>query len=231
MRDTIYLDSKDVPQYLRGGYTGKTFKAIVTDSICVPQTAGLWEGGSRDTYRFVELSTGRSVDSPCQQTAPSNQQRQEFNAPLPAGIAMVEHTIFCGKDHGLTFYVHPDSAAKLLPSESVELTPNQKLVLNATASLKSSYNGKDRYENSKPYGALTRLEIQTKLAALEPIMEARGNVELKSGKRVGERIAELKGWTYIFPTREEWDLAKAQLMMDGYLNKAGAITTKGRNAR
>ena len=144
---------------------------------------------------------------------------------------MVEHTIFCGKDHGLTFYVHPDSAAKLLPSESVELTPNQKLVLNATASLKSSYNGKDRYENSKPYGALTRLEIQTKLAALEPIMEARGNVELKSGKRVGERVAELKGWTYIFPTREEWDLAKAQLMMDGYLNKAGAITTKGRNAR
>src|SRR5208282_5018879 len=123
--NTIYLDSKDVPQYLRDGYTGKKFKAVVTDSITVPQDAGVWGGGSRDTYRFVELATGRSVPSPCQQSAPWSQERQEFNSPLPAGIAMVEHSMFCGKDMGLTFYVHPDSAAKLLPATGEPLTETQ----------------------------------------------------------------------------------------------------------
>jgi len=230
--NTIYLDSKDVPAYLRGGYTGKQFKAVVTDSISVPQDAGLWEGGSRETYRFVELATGRSVASPAQQTAPWSKERQEFNSPLPAGITMVVHTIFCGKDLGLTFHVHPDSAAKLLPVASqTELTETQKLVLNATYSLKSSYNGKDRYENSKPYDSRSHAEVEERLAKIEEILATKGNVMLKSGKRVADRIAELKAWTNFFPSRAEWDAAKAELITMGYLNKAGAITTKGRNAR
>jgi hypothetical protein len=230
--NTIYLDSKDVPQYLRGGYEGKKFKAIVTDSITVPQDAGVWGGGSRETYRFVELSTGRSVPSPCQQAAPWDKQRQEFNSPLPVGIAMVEHSMFCGKDMGLTFYVHPDSAAKLLPADSQpELNDTQKLVLEATGSLKASYNGKDRYENSKPYGSMSHAEVEARLVKVEAILSASGNVVLKSGKRVADRIAELKAWTNFFPSREEWESAKAELITLGYLNKAGAITNKGMNAR
>src|SRR5271166_5855043 len=194
--NTIYLDSKDVPAYLRGEYTGKQFKAVVTDSISVPMDAGLWEGGSRETYRFVELATGRSVASPAQQTAPWSKERQEFNSPLPAGIAMVEHTIFCGKDMGLTFHVHPDSAAKLLPAAGQpELTETQKLVLNATYSLKSSYNGKDRYENSKPYGAMSHEEVAVRLGKVEELLKWKGDVILKSGKRVADRIGELKAWT------------------------------------
>ena len=230
--NTIYLDAKDVPAYLRGGYTGNRFKAVVSDSISVPMDAGLWEGGSRETYSFVELATGRSVDSPAQRSAPWSKERQEFNSPLPAGIAMVVHSMFCGKDMGLTFHVHPDSAAKLLPAGGQqELTETQKIVLNATASLKSSYNGKDRYENSKPYDSLTRAEIAQKLTSIELIFAAKGNVMLKSGKMAVDRMEELKAWTNLFPTRDEWDLAKAQLIAHGYLNKAGAITTKGRNAR
>lgn len=227
--NAIYLDAKDVPQYLRGSYTGRQFKAIITDSITVPQDAGVWGGGSRDTYRFVELSTGRSIASPCQKTAPWDSTRQEFNAPLPPGIAMVEHTMFCGKDLGLTFYVHPDSAAKLLPDTSAtqELTETQKLVLNATA----NYNGKDRYENSKPYGSMSHDEVSARLAKVRELFAAKGNVKLQSGKMVAERIAELESWTNFFPSRIEWDTAKEDLITLGYLNKAGAITNKGRNAR
>jgi hypothetical protein len=227
----IYLESNQVPQYLRGEYTGKQFKAIVTDSITVPHQAGVWDGGSRETYHFVELSTGCSVPSPYQRTAPWDTQRQEFHAPLPPGVAMVEHSIFCGKDMGLTFYVHPDSAAKLLPPPAAELTETQKLVLNATASLKASYNGKDRYENSKPYGAMSRAERDARIAKVEALYAEKGNVKLQSGKFAADRIAELKAWTNFFPSREEWDAAKAELIAAGYLNKAGAITTKGRNAR
>ena len=34
----------------------------------------------------------------------------------------------------------------------------------------------------------------------------------------------------VFPTREIWVAAKAELIAGGYLNKAGAITIKGKNA-
>ena len=229
--NAFYLDPKDVPSYLRGGYTGKKFKVIVTDSISVPNNAGLWSGGSRETYSFVELSSGRSVPSPCQQTAPWDSQRKEFNSPLPVGIAMVEHSMFRGKDMGLTFYIHPESATKLLPNKTVELTETQKLVLNATGSLKASYNGKDRYENSKPYGAMSQSEVSERLAKVETLFAAKGDVELKSGKRAGARVEELRSWSNFFPSREEWDTAKAELVTLGYLNKAGAITNQGRNAR
>jgi hypothetical protein len=34
-----------------------------------------------------------------------------------------------------------------------------------------------------------------------------------------------------FPTREQWQAAKDSLISKGLLNKAGAVTPKGRNAR
>jgi hypothetical protein len=34
-----------------------------------------------------------------------------------------------------------------------------------------------------------------------------------------------------FPTREQWDAAKSALIARGLINKNGAITSAGRNAR
>lgn len=187
---TIYLEPNQVPHVLRNGYSGQKFKAVVTESVTVPHQAGIWDGGSRDTYSFVELATGRSIPSPCQQTAPWDSSRREFSMVLPEGVAMVEHSIFCGRDMGLTFYLRPENAQKLLPTPSAELTELGKLVLTATKSYKSSYAGKDRYQMKR----------------------------------------EEYGSPRPFPTREEWEQAKTDLIIAGYLNKAGAITTKGRNA-
>jgi hypothetical protein len=141
--NTIYLDARMVPAQLRGDYAGKKFKAVVTESVIVPMTAGLWDGGSRDLYYAIGLETGRNVEMPGQRLAPTN-ERRTYNVALEPGIAIVEHSTFCGQDAGLTFYVHPDNAAKLLPAP-VELSPVERLVLVATASLKSSYAGRDRY--------------------------------------------------------------------------------------
>jgi hypothetical protein len=65
---------------------------------------------------------------------------------------------------------------------------------------------------------------------LDPNQVPACNVRLKSAKKVSDRIDELKAWTNFFPSREEWDASKAELIQAGYLNKAGAITNKGRNA-
>ena len=142
---TIYLKPSDVPQNLRGAYTGKQFKAEISDTGFVPADAGTWGGGSRDTYRYIELATGRSVPISDASSAPWDASRRDNTFPLRPGFAVVMHSMFCGKDHGLTFTVHPNDATKMLPSGN-ELTEHEKTVLTATKSYKASYAGMDRYQ-------------------------------------------------------------------------------------
>lgn len=195
MLTAIYLEPAMVPATLRGTYSGKQFKAYVVTETTIPFDAGLWSGGSRDKYFAIDLSTGQHVTLPGQNAAPWDNSRRDIRTPIKPGYAVIRHTISGGKDLGLTFYIHPDNASKLLPAPAAEMPAIQRLVLVATASLKSSYAGKDRYQM------------------------AMGEYHCKQALR-GEA----------FPTRDQWECAKAELIAGGYLNKAGAITTKGRNA-
>ena len=195
---TIYLEPNLVPPALRGGYDGKKFAARVAESVIVPSDAGLWAGGSRDVYVLVELASGVRHPVPGQAASPFDGARQERSIPLKAGFAVVRHTTFQGRDMGLTFYVHPDNAAALLPAPAADLSPVEKLVLKYTKERKASYNGRDRYEmavDDMRYGgsAIRALGVET------------------------------------MPTRDAWNAAKASLISGGYLNKAGAITVKGKN--
>lgn len=191
MTKTVHLDPNQVPAALRGSYSGRKFKAVVTESVYIPATAGLWDGGSRDTFHAAELETGRTVAFPGQNEAPWG-NRQAHTVTLVPGIVVIEHSVFCGKDSGLTFYVHPDNATKLLPAPAAELSDFEKIVLKATRSYKSSYMGRDRYQ-------------------------------MALADRPRPSIGP-------FPTRQDWETAKQSLMAKGLLNKAGAITTAGKNA-
>lgn len=138
---TIYTNDNTVKKIaLRAfpDYKGRTFQLYVSD---VPlNCASCWEGGSRTYYKFVRL-----VDGAVSQEVPAQSM---FDKPLigaeavtlPEGIVCVEHSIFCGKDMGLRIIVRPENAAGLLPAP-VELSLNDKIVLYATAHLKSSYAG------------------------------------------------------------------------------------------
>jgi hypothetical protein len=148
---TIYLDPNQVPAMLRGAYQGKKFQAVVCESTTIPADAGLWDGGSRETFRVVELATGRAINPPGinQASAPWD-KRESVTVDLQNGYAVVRHSMFCGKDMGLTFYVHPDNAQKLLPApQADDMTAHEKSVLEATCGLKSSYQGRDRYDLSQ----------------------------------------------------------------------------------
>jgi hypothetical protein len=193
MQTAIHLEPSQVPTVLRGSYAGYKYKVLVCESVTIPATAGLWDSGSRDSYQGVELATGKRYPLSMESEAPWG-TRREIEVKLDNGKAVVEHSIFCGKDMGLTFYIHPSNAIGLIPAK-VELTPYQRLVLIAASSLKSSYAGRDRYQ----------------MAADE-----------YDCKKV------LNGSDY--PTRDQWREAQASLIATGYLNKAGAITVKGRNA-
>ena len=194
MSDTIYLDANQIPASIRGGYSGKHFRAIVTDSVFIPADAGLWSGGSRDTYRAVNLESGASRAASNDMASPWDSSRRDQRVDLRDGLAIVKHVYFCGKDLGLTIYVNPTNAAALLPAP-VDLSPLARVVLKYTKERKASYNGRDRFD----------MMIDDLRYNLVPGIDAA-------------------------PTREQWNQEKAALIAGGFLNKAGAITTKGKNA-
>lgn len=188
--NTYSLDPNEGTEALRKAafpaYNGRKYRLTVTDT---PLTSMLsyWSGGSRDYWVIVDLATMRAATVPENGSGFVPDLNNVESAMLPRpGFAVVCHSIFCGKDTGLTFYLHPDNAEKFLPPV-VELSQQERIVLIATRSLKSSYAGISDY-----------------------------------------RFHEANRDTGI--TRQEWETAKADLIAKGMLNKAGAITTSGKNA-
>ena len=75
-------------------------------------------------------------------------------AELRPDLAIVEHSIFCGKDMGLTFYIHPSDAPQLLP-DTPDATENERIVLEFTSGLKNTYGGRTNIrftEAGRKYG-------------------------------------------------------------------------------
>lgn len=121
-------------------YNGRKFQLEVRDTP-IREMTSYWDGGSRDYWAIVDLATMQSMDVPENGSGFTAELENVQSAALPRpGFAVVRHSIFCGKDMGLTFYLHPDNAAKFLPKVE-ELTRDEKIVLVATRSLKSSYAG------------------------------------------------------------------------------------------
>lgn len=173
-----HLDRNDVPRVLLGDYTGRQLCAQITDAVTIPATAGLWDGGSRDTFKAVQLSNGATVTM-ADADAFDGRQRDR-RVTIPAGIAVIRRSIFQGRDTGLTIYIRPEDAAPLLPAPSLALNADARAVLDAARSLKPAYRADEC---------------------------ARQGIDAAC-------YAELKN----------------ALIGGGYLNAAGAITTKGKNA-
>jgi hypothetical protein len=107
-----------------------------------------WSGGTKYTYRGLDLATGEAHDPlignesgghPCQPASPT--------VKLEPGKAIVCHKIFCGKDHGLVFYIHPDNLSKLLPAPA-ELPNDQRAVLEVICSIKGGQYRRDEFDRA-----------------------------------------------------------------------------------
>jgi hypothetical protein len=133
---TVYLEPSQVPANLRGSYNGKKFRAVITDTVHIGSQG--WSGGSQTTYSMVDLATGNTL--PIVDTRPWPQNQSSLGErPISAGVAVVEHTTYRGRDLGLTFYIHPENAPQYLPLVSDNLTYEEKLILAAMKRYKASY--------------------------------------------------------------------------------------------
>lgn len=148
MNDAFHVSRNDVPPVLLRafpGYTGKKFEVRRKERVSL--SGAYWDGGSRSEYRAVHLDTGEvsAADSKLQ-----NPLTPGYKVPtidIPPRVCIVKHSIFCGKDMGLTFYVNPSDAVSMLPP-SVELTEAEQICLYFTLTRKSSYNGRNRQQMS-----------------------------------------------------------------------------------
>lgn len=138
-------------------YKGKTIK--LSDNP-PKDLDSYWVDGSKNSFVFYDLSTGKLFD------VKSNHPMFEANNPrhldkLPENIALVKHCIFCGKDLGITVYLHPKNITPFLP-ERIELTTAEQIVLHVTSSFISSC----RRQKAKRLGNLSTILYDNAMALL-----------------------------------------------------------------
>ena len=142
--NTIYLDRSDrsadaIIRRTFPGYSGRKVQVRSTESVAFSDTQ--WSGGSRSDYRILDLASDKLLSIP---EAPfmARSALHEASHALPAGFVVAEHSRFCGKDIGIILHVNPATLGRLLPSiQSAEVSHDEKIVLTATRTLRSSYGG------------------------------------------------------------------------------------------
>ena len=84
------------------------------------QMSDYWSEGSRNFVRAYSLVDGKVADALPLAKNPFRDQAHA-RVEIPAGVALVEHSIFCGKDAGVTIYVNADDLKRLLPGATATL--------------------------------------------------------------------------------------------------------------
>jgi hypothetical protein len=118
MADRIKLTAKDIPPMLRNvfpEYHGRKWRANVTTNVQMYDT--YWSGGTRNQYRAVNLETGM-IGEPGSGAFGNFLDPREPTVELPPGVAIVEHSMFMGKDVGITIHVHPSNVRSMLPARA-----------------------------------------------------------------------------------------------------------------
>ena len=152
----MYINNEKVKEIAKRafpGYSGRKFKI---EPLNFPiEFSSYWDGGSRNYYVLLRLDNYEIL--PIENTWSNPFGR--VNIPeLPYGIILVEHTIFCGKDLGITIFLPKEAFQNFLPVNNDILSLTEKIILIATRSYKSSYAGVSNcrfHEARKNFPSLT----------------------------------------------------------------------------
>ena len=85
------------------GYSGRTFYTDFDGKVTFHDTN--WGGGSRNKYVVISMGTGQVAGVPA--PAPWVNPVEGKTVELTEDLVVACHSIFCGKDCGVTFYAHP----------------------------------------------------------------------------------------------------------------------------
>jgi hypothetical protein len=93
-------------------YHGRKIKVKFTTTVTFYDTN--WSGGTRNQYTGVK---GDGSSLTYQAPAPWVNPVEGKTFELTPDIIVIEHSVFCGKDLGLTIFVHPSYLPKWLPEK------------------------------------------------------------------------------------------------------------------
>jgi hypothetical protein len=156
MNTTIHLEGNDETAKLIvrasfPGYSGRKFKVEIHKNDSKFEIDLGMSGGTFSRFAFVKLDTmtGVNVNNMGQLTNYFGNGFNRMPTPfqMPEGFAIVEHSHFCGSDMGITIHLLEANATKFIAAP-VDLTTLEIGVLKATRSLKSSYMGRTRQQES-----------------------------------------------------------------------------------
>lgn len=102
-------DAKEIISAVLPQWKGRKVFVVATDSVEMYDTN--WSGGTKNTY--FGLNRNGEVRSPYM-PHPAFNPFEGAKVTLTPDVILVEHSIFCGQDLGVTIYVHPDVLPKLL---------------------------------------------------------------------------------------------------------------------
>lgn len=131
-------DVSDLAKVAYPDYRGHKHRVRVAPTKTITASDVTWCEGSRSQYCALRYVVG--VWQVVYMIADSPWSGQTWSGVIPDDVVIVEWCIFCGKDLGLTYYISPNSMfltnlRKQLPAP-VELTPPEKVVLEALCGLK-----------------------------------------------------------------------------------------------
>jgi hypothetical protein len=103
------MDIKSIVKAAYPSYRGRKIRISEHTSNGM-NTNSYWDGGSRDTFTVVDLATlqARPIPGINPISPPANWRDP---TTIEAGTAIVEHSIFCGKDAGCTVHIRPEDRA------------------------------------------------------------------------------------------------------------------------
>lgn len=153
-----YLKSNDesvrkIVQATFPSFHGKEVVACIQDSVQLYGT--LWDEGNKRDYVFLSLNTMETLPIP-EQPFFERSELHEYQFPMQPGVIVVCLVQSRGKEY-LEIISSADNITPLLPAPT-DLTEDERTVLIATRSLRSSYNGiKDyRFQEARRVRGITR---------------------------------------------------------------------------
>ena len=94
-------------------YTGRTFRLSTTGHLLFHDLN--WGGGTRNQYYAVPLAKDGMANA-LPSAPPWNNPIEGKIIDIPQGWVVCEHSIFCGKDTGITIHANPQDLIEMLPN-------------------------------------------------------------------------------------------------------------------
>lgn len=106
---------KGIKEIIKACYPEWKGRKVAVQVATTYAMSNFWDGGSRNYVKAYDLAASKVAEA-APTTANPFRGQAHATVEIPDGVAMVEHSISCGVDCGITIYVNPANMPSMLPA-------------------------------------------------------------------------------------------------------------------